>query len=108
MKNLSLTFCLGIAALFGSVGSGFASDLPPCPSSGYKHNCFGSISVALGKYVGEWQNGKPNGKGTFTFANGAKYVGEYKDGKQHGQGTYIDASGTVEVGIWQDGDRVGK
>ena len=81
-----------IAALLASVGSVFASDLPACPSSGYKHNCFGSIYVDLGTYVGEWQNGKPNGKGTFTYTNGNKYVGEYKNYKRNGQGTYTFAN----------------
>ena len=66
MKNLSLTFCLVIAALLASVGSGFASDLPDCPE--YRHptkspwiNCFG----------------------TFTWSDGDKYVGEFKDDEQH-------------------------
>ena len=81
MKHLSLKICLVIALLFGSVGEMFASDLPRCPSPGYKHNCFGSASVELGKYVGEWQNGKPNGQGTYT---------------------YVD--GTVKEGIWIDDD----
>ena len=80
MKNLSLTFCLGIAALLGSVGSGFASDLPDCPSSGYFHNCFGTYTFADGnKYVGEWKDDNKNGQGTYTWANGEKYVGEWKD-----------------------------
>ena len=32
------------------------------------------------KYVGEKIDGKPHGKGTYTFANGEKYAGEFKDG----------------------------
>ena len=82
MKHCYLIFCLVIASLFGSVGVGFASDLPPCPSSGYFHNCFG----------------------TFAYADGAKYVGEHSDGNRHGQGTYASADGTVAEGIWKDGD----
>ena len=81
MKNLSLKICLVIAAFLASVGSGFASDLPPCPASGYKHNCFG----------------------TYTYADGSKYAGEYKDGKKHGQGTFTFADGSVVEGIWKDG-----
>ena len=117
-----------IEAVLASVGSGFASDLPPCPSSGYKHNCFGSYTFANGnkyvgeykdgkrngqgtytlasggKYVGEYKDDKKNGQGTFTWADGDKYVGEYKDGKRHGQGTCTYADGTVEEGIWKDGE----
>jgi len=33
-----------------------------------------------GKYVGEIENGKPNGHGTWTSTDGTKYVGEWKDG----------------------------
>ena len=131
MKNLSLTVCLAIAALFGSVGSGFASDLPPCPSSGYLNNCFGTYTFANGnKYVGEVKDNKKHGQGTFTWADGKKYfgefknnnqhgegtltfgpnsewagdkyVGEYKDGKKNGQGTYSYASGDKYVGEWRD------
>ena len=52
MKNLSLTFCLAIAALFGSVGSVFSSELPNCPGSPVHvlskihekwHNCEGEL-----------------------------------------------------------------
>jgi len=41
-----------------------------------------------GKYVGEIENGKPNGHGTPTSPDGDKYEGEWKDGEKHGQGTY--------------------
>ena len=110
MKNLSLKICLVIAALLASIGGVVASDLPDCPSSGYKHNCFGSISVDIGTYVGEWQNGKPTGKGTFIFSPdsewaGDKYVGEYKNYNRHGQGTYIFADGDKYVGEWRDDKR---
>lgn len=54
------------------------------------------------KYVGEYKDGKMDGKGTFTFSNGDKYVGEWKDNKLNGQGTYTHADGTVEKGIWEN------
>ena len=133
MKNLSLTFCLVIAALFANVGSGFASDLPACPSSGYFDNCFGTWSSGAGnkyvgefkngnfngqgtfyfaksgnKYVGEWKDDKRNGQGTFTFADGDKYVGEFVDDKQHGQGTYTWANGGKYVGEYRNDKRNGQ
>ena len=54
MKNLSLTFYLAIAALFGNVGVGFASDLPLCEESAEIWNkCFGASTYASGdEYVG--------------------------------------------------------
>ena len=33
------------------------------------------------KYVGEINNGKPNGQGTWHYSEGAKFVGEWKYGK---------------------------
>jgi hypothetical protein len=61
-------------------------------------NCFGTSTYTNGDYVGAWKNGKRNGQGTYTYAEGDKYVGEYKDGKQHGQGTYTWVSGSKYVG----------
>jgi hypothetical protein len=55
------------------------------------------------KYIGEIDDGKPNGQGTLTYPNGDKYVGKYKDGKRNGQGTYTWESGTKYVGEWKDG-----
>ena len=36
------------------------------------------------KYVGEIENGGPNGQGTLTSPEGDKYVGEFKDGYRNG------------------------
>ena len=117
-----------LATLLGGAGGVMASDLPPCPSSGYFHNCFGTYTwddtgeIYAGewkddkrhgqgtfiwadgeKYVGEYKDGKRTGKGTYTYASGDKYVGEYKDGVKSGQGTYIYANGFKEIGEWADG-----
>ena len=55
------------------------------------------------KYVGEVENGVPNGQGTETFASGNKYVGEYKDDEMNGQGTYSFPNGTKAVGDFREG-----
>ena len=88
MKNLSLTFCLAIATLLASVGSGLA--LPSCP---------GSPSNSRG-VKDSWTNCT----GTFgsnTQWAGDKYVGEYKDNKFHGKSTYFFAIGGIYVGEWR-------
>ena len=38
-------------------------------------------------YHGEKTNGRMEGKGKFTFANGNHYVGDFMDGMFHGEGT---------------------
>jgi hypothetical protein len=34
-----------------------------------------------GEYVGEFKDGKRNGRGTYTYPNGKKLIGEFKDGE---------------------------
>jgi len=58
-----------------------------------------------GKYVGEIENGKPNGTGSITFPDGRKHVGEFKDGKPNGQGTLTFPDGGKYVGEFKDGKR---
>ena len=62
----------------------------------------------LPKYEGDVENGKPNGKGTFTWSEGKwkgdEYVGEYKNGKEHGQGTLTWSDGEKYVGEFKDGE----
>ena len=48
-----------------------------------------------------------NGKGTFTYDNGAKYVGEFKNYKWHGQGTATWSNGTTFTGRWEESKRNG-
>mgnify|MGYP001266470350 CR=1 FL=1 len=127
MKNLSFKIYLVIGALLGSFGGVSASDLPPCPSSGYKHNCFGVSYFASGSmYEGEFQNNRHHGQGTYTlsdgsvyvgefkddlfngrgtlnFENGNKYIGEFSDDRFNGEGTYTFADGKIFAGTFEDG-----
>jgi hypothetical protein len=57
----------------------------------------------VNKYVGEYKDGKQNGIGTLTFANGEKYVGEFENGMQNGQGSLTFSSGYKFVGYFKDG-----
>jgi TonB family protein len=93
------------------------SRLPPCPQSpsafsslsGLRwHNCIGEVISSNGqKYVGEFRNGKENGKGMYTFPNGEKYIGEWRNGKRHGQGIEYRTDGTVQrSGHWESGSFV--
>ncbi len=84
-----------------------------------------------GKYIGEWENGKQNGKGEMVWDNGIKYTGEFKNGKFdgngswicpdrrsyvgefknhsfNGQGTFTWANGDIYEGGWKDGVKHGK
>ena len=54
------------------------------------------------KYVGEIENGKPNGQGTLTYSDGTKYVGEFKNGVNQGQGTLTFPDGSKKVGEFRE------
>ena len=46
------------------------------------------------KYVGEIEDGKPNGKGTTTYPSGSKWEGEWKDGEMW-NGTLTNKNGKI-------------
>ena len=43
-------------------------------------------------YVGYFVKGRPDGKGTYTWANGARLEGSFKGGKADGTGVYVSAA----------------
>jgi len=58
-------------------------------------------------YEGGFKNGKPHGRGTYTWTDGNVHKGLFKDGKKHGNGTYAWASGRVYEGLWKNYKRDG-
>ena len=54
------------------------------------------------KVCGQLQEGMQDGKGTFTWANGAVYEGDWKDNKRNGFGRYKWNNGDV-YGGWVEG-----
>jgi hypothetical protein len=63
-------------------------------------------------YKGEYLNGVPHGKGTFTYPDGSSYEGDFVDGEENGKGKLIIVSdftpdgyglGYVYEGDFQDG-----
>lgn len=54
-------------------------------------------------YKGPFVNGKRQGYGTFIWTNGEKYIGEYNNNMRHGEGIYTFSDGTQQKGIWRDG-----
>ncbi len=56
------------------------------------------------KYIGEFQGGKPIGKGTVFYANGDKYVGTWDTNRPHGNGILYFKNGRVLQASWRDGN----
>ena len=84
MKRLLTILCMPALLLLSST-EGWS--LPLCEGSNADNwtNCFGSA----------------------TSANGGKYVGEFKDGKRNGQGTYTYADGRVLKGTFRNDEFLG-
>jgi len=55
------------------------------------------------KYVGDFVKGKPDGKGLYTWQNGARLEGDFKAGKAHGAGVYVSANGVRDEGQFVGG-----
>lgn len=86
----------------------------PTDQSQEFHNCFGTYIYDTGdKYVGEWKNDKPNGKGTYySLADdefkGDIFEGTFVDSAWTGYGKYYfladnEYEGDVLEGIFTDG-----
>ncbi len=54
-------------------------------------------------YVGTFVNGWPEGKGTYTWENGARLEGTFKRGRAEGPGVYVSAKGVRYEGKFVDG-----
>ena len=55
-----------------------------------------------GKYEGEWQQNKANGKGKFWHADGDVYEGEWEQDKANGYGVYVHINGARYEGQWRN------
>ncbi|MEM7106454.1 MAG: caspase family protein [Bacteroidota bacterium] len=101
VRLFSIVVCLLVASA--------ASAQESCVS-GDCYNGFGSYiwSSTNEKYVGEFQNGKMHGQGTYYWADGSKYVGGWMFNKRHGKGTHFFANGQVTKGYWANGQYAGE
>lgn len=87
------------------------SSLPPCPTdpSVIWTNCYGAYTSPNGqKYVGEFRDGRRNGRGTIILPNGDRYDGQWKDDHLHGRGTYTFSDGRKYVGEFLRSVRQGR
>lgn len=61
-----------------------------------------------GKYEGSFSNDAIAGEGVRTYANGNRYEGEFTGGQANGQGVYIGADGGRYEGQFTDGEPSGQ
>jgi len=58
------------------------------------------------RYVGMFVKGRPEGKGVYTWEDGARLEGTFKAGKAQGSGVYVSASGARYEGPFDGGKLV--
>ena len=76
--------------------------------SGICDNGYGTKIYPNGEYIGEFLNGKENGKGILHIAPGFSYEGDFKNGQQNGRGVYTWPSGDKYEGEFINGEINGK
>jgi hypothetical protein len=77
----------------------------------YEGDCDEKTELAQGQgeakgadiYVGYFVKGRPDGKGTYTWENGARLEGTFKGGKAHGPGVYTSPKGVRYEAQFVDG-----
>jgi hypothetical protein len=77
----------------------------------YQGDCDQDTELAPGQgeargadsYIGYFVKGKPDGKGTYTWENGARLDGNFKDGKAYGIGVFVSAKGVRFEGQFANG-----
>jgi hypothetical protein len=98
-----------IGTLSGSTIAVGQSRLMKCPSEAFRSPCEGILTFANGtRYIGEFNDGMPNGQGKLLYSNGAKYEGQVRDGVPNGQGAYLYSNGMHYSGQFLNGLPNGK
>jgi hypothetical protein len=59
------------------------------------------------KYVGTFVKGRVDGKGVYTWENGARLEGTFRAGVAHGPGVYVSAKGVRYEGPFENGRLTG-
>ncbi|KAL3135393.1 hypothetical protein ABBQ32_007577 [Trebouxia sp. C0010 RCD-2024] len=59
------------------------------------------------RYIGQWENGLPEGEGKYVWTDQSTYEGSWKKGMKDGLGTYWWPTGASYKGEWADGSMHG-
>ena len=113
MKTLTITFLL--LSFLHSGNTAFTQEtckvLKADIDSVYHGKCKNGLAHGKGKaagvdsYIGKFFEGLPNGKGTYTWADGDVYSGSWRKGFRHGEGTLtikMNEKDSIVAGLWED------
>jgi len=115
-NGLVLVFLLTGIFIACSQKSDSCRVLIPEISGIYKGGCLNGLASGKGtaqgsdKYSGEFRNGKPEGKGTYTYANGNTFSGYWVNGLKNGKGKFIyslNGQPTILSGYWKNDEYLG-
>jgi hypothetical protein len=81
----------------------------------YHGDCDAATELPQGKgeakgadtYVGQFVQGRPEGRGVYTWESGARLEGAFLEGKAHGPGTFVALSGRRYQGEFTRGRLAG-
>lgn len=62
--------------------------------------------IPSGRYIGEYADGRMNGRGVFEYPNGDVYEGEFRDDRPNGRATFRTANGSRYSGLVRNGSPV--
>jgi len=103
---LSALMLLNVALLFpSSANAQYQSKLPKCEglNSNRWDMCYGEETSRNGvNYKGEYKDGYRHGFGIITYGNKEKYVGQFVQGRNEGRGALFAADGRkLKEGAWE-------
>src|SRR6478672_9009801 len=110
--SVALTcFAVLIAAAIPAMAHCTVDRSNPYIRGDYQGECDESTELAQGqgeaagadRYTGYFAKGKPDGKGTYAWANGARLEGSFKAGRATGPGVYVSSNGTRYEGPFDNG-----
>jgi len=108
---LSALMLLNVALIFsGSAHAQYQSKLPKC--DGLNSNkwdlCYGEETSRNGvSYKGEYKDGYRHGFGEITYGNRERYVGQFVQGRSEGRGVLFAADGRkLKEGAWENNEFV--
>ena len=93
---------------FNTIQSAYQKDVTNAAGDGpFDYNtthAYGVLKEKTGySYLGNWKNGRRDGKGVENYESGSIYTGHLKNGKRSGHGTMKYSNGEVAIGNWLNG-----